>query len=193
MVWNLRVFRYYIWFSYIWIISNVVFINTFCMRLSTIFTYMMSNIKKGGLEDKRPKIPPLVEMVCFWGVGMYFGISCSSRWFPTPITTERRSATCLNRVKMCWKSFSLLEVNISRFYTLSCDYSYTIFVIIISTSKLFESLNIDDMIESGVACRPLCSAIGKMRLHKMTYMLPYIKENWLLTYNLFKLVAFCVF
>ena len=42
---------------------------------------------------------------------------------------------------------------------------------------LFESLNFVDMIESGVACRPLCSAIGKMRFHKMTYMMLYIKEN----------------
>jgi hypothetical protein len=58
---------------------------------------------------------------------------------------------------------------------------------------LFESLNIDDMIESGVACRPLCSAIGKMRFHKMTYMLLFIKRNGLLTYKLLKLVTFCVF
>ena len=42
---------------------------------------------------------------------------------------------------------------------------------------LFESLNFADMIESGVACRPLCSAIGKMRFHKMTYILLFIKEN----------------
>jgi hypothetical protein len=42
---------------------------------------------------------------------------------------------------------------------------------------LLESLNFDDLIESGVVCRPLCSAIGKMRFHKMTYILLYIKEN----------------
>jgi hypothetical protein len=42
---------------------------------------------------------------------------------------------------------------------------------------LFESLNFADMIETGVACRPLCSAIGKMRFHRMTYILLYIKEN----------------
>jgi hypothetical protein len=42
---------------------------------------------------------------------------------------------------------------------------------------LFESLNFDDLIESGVAYRPLCSAIGKMRFHKMTCILLYIKEN----------------
>ena len=40
---------------------------------------------------------------------------------------------------------------------------------------LFESLNPDDLIESGVACRPLCSAIGKMRFHKMAYILLFIK------------------
>ena len=42
---------------------------------------------------------------------------------------------------------------------------------------LFESLNFDDLIESGVACRPLCLAIGKMRFHKMTYTLLVIKES----------------
>jgi len=41
----------------------------------------------------------------------------------------------------------------------------------------FESLNSDDLIESGVVCRPLCSAIGKMRFHKMTYILLCIKGN----------------
>ncbi len=42
---------------------------------------------------------------------------------------------------------------------------------------LFESLNLDDLIESGVAYRPLCSAIGKMRFHKMAYILLFIKES----------------
>ena len=42
---------------------------------------------------------------------------------------------------------------------------------------LFEYLNFADVIESGVACRPLCLPIGKMRFHKMTYMLLYIKES----------------
>jgi hypothetical protein len=42
---------------------------------------------------------------------------------------------------------------------------------------LFESLNFADVIESGVACRPLCLAIGKMRFHKMTYILLCIKGN----------------
>jgi hypothetical protein len=51
------------------------------------------------------------------------------------------------------------------------------FVTIISISMLFESLNFADMIESGVACRPLCLPIGKMRFHKMTYILLYIKGN----------------
>jgi hypothetical protein len=193
MVWILRVFRCYIWFPYFWIISNVVFVNTFFMRLSTTFTYITLSNKKCGLKNKKPKIPPLVERVCCWGVGMYFGISCSLWWFPTPITTEKRSAMWFMRDKMCWKSFSWLEVNISRFHTLSCVYSYIIFVIIISTSMLFESLNFVDMIESGVACRPLCSAIGKMWFHKMTYMMLYIKENWLLTYKLLKPATFCVF
>ncbi len=41
----------------------------------------------------------------------------------------------------------------------------------------FEPLNFADVIESGVACRPLFSAIGKMRFHKMTYILLYIKES----------------
>ncbi len=126
----------------------------FFMRLSTTFTYMTSNNKKCGLKNKRPKIPPLVERVCCWGVGMYFGISCSLRWFPTPITTEKRSAMWFMRDKMCWTLFSWIEVSIGRFHTLSCVYSYIIFVIIISTSMLFESLNFADMIESGVTCRP---------------------------------------
>jgi hypothetical protein len=42
---------------------------------------------------------------------------------------------------------------------------------------LFESLNFDDLIESGVACRPLCSEIGKMLFHKMAYILLFIKES----------------
>ncbi len=42
---------------------------------------------------------------------------------------------------------------------------------------LLESLNFADMIESGVACRPLGLPIGKMRFHKMLYMLLYIKES----------------
>jgi hypothetical protein len=42
---------------------------------------------------------------------------------------------------------------------------------------LLESLNSDELTVSGVACRPLCLAIGKMRFHKMTYILLYIKEN----------------
>ncbi len=60
----------------------------------------------------------------------------------------------------------MLEVNFSRLYTLSFVYSYTIFGIIISTSMFFESLNFADVIESGVACRPFCLAIGKIRFHK---------------------------
>ncbi len=145
------------------------------------------------MKNKRPKIPFLVERGCCWGVGMYFCISCSLRWFPTPITTERRSATWFIRKKMCLKSLSRLAVYIIGFYILSCVYLYTFFVKITSIGMLFESLNSDDLIGSGVACRPLCSAIGKMRFHKMTYILLYIKESWLLTYVLLELVTFCVF
>jgi hypothetical protein len=145
------------------------------------------------LKNKKPKIPPLVGRVCCWRVGMYFYISCSLWWFPTPITTEKRSATWLMRDKMCLKSFSRLEVNIIRFYTLSCIYLCTIFVKIISISMLLESLNFDVLIESGVVCRSLCSAVGKMRSHKMAYILFYIKEKWVLAYILLNLATFCIF
>ena len=92
---------------------------------------------------------------------MYFCISCSFRWFPTPITTERRSATWYIRDKLRLKSSSLLVFNTIAFYTLSCVYLYTYFVKITSISMLFESLNFDDSIESGVACRPFCLPIEK--------------------------------
>jgi hypothetical protein len=154
---------------------------------------MTPNNKNVALKNKRPKIPPLVERVCCWGVGMYFCISCSLWWFPTPITTEKRSATWLMRDKMCLKSFSRLEVNTIWFSTLTCIYWHKIFVRIISISTLLESSNFDDLIESGVSFRPLCSAIGKMRSHKMTYTLLVIKESWLLSYILLKPVTFCVF
>jgi hypothetical protein len=42
---------------------------------------------------------------------------------------------------------------------------------------LLESLNFEVLIESGVVCRSLRSAVGKMRFHKMAYILFYIKEN----------------
>ncbi len=58
---------------------------------------------------------------------------------------------------------------------------------------LFESLNFDDLIESGVACRPLCLAIGEMRYRKMLYILLYINQNWILAYIILKLATFCVF
>jgi hypothetical protein len=58
---------------------------------------------------------------------------------------------------------------------------------------LFESLNFDDSIESGVACRPLCLAIGKMRLHETAYILLFIKENRLLAYIISKFATFCLF
>ncbi len=144
------------------------------MLLST-FTYMISNNKNAAFKNRRPKIPPLVERVCCWGVGMYFGISCSLQWFPTPITTERRSAMWFFREKMCLNSLSRFPFYIIVFYTLSCVYSYTIFVKIASISMLFESLNFDDSIESGVACRPLCLLIGKKRFHEMSYILLFIK------------------
>ncbi len=144
------------------------------------------------MKYKKPKIPPLVERVCCWGVGMYFYISCSPWWFPTPITTEKRSATCLMREKMCLKSFSRLEVNIIWFSTLSCIYWYKIFVRIISISMLLESLNFEVMIESGVVCRPFVQLIGKMRFHKMAHTLFYIKENWVLSYILLKLLTISI-
>ncbi len=147
----------------------------FFMLSSTTFTYMTSNNKNVAWKIK------------------YFCISCSLRWFPTPITTEKRSAMWFMRDKMCWNSFSRLEVDIIRFYTLFCVYWYTIFVKIASICMLFVSLNFADMFEIGVACRPLCSAIGKMRFHKMTYILLFIKESWLLPYILLKPVTFCVF
>jgi hypothetical protein len=40
-----------------------------------------------------------------------------------------------------------------------------------------ESLNFEVLIESGVVCRSLCSAVRKMRFHKMACILFYIKEN----------------
>ncbi len=145
------------------------------------------------MKNKKPKIPPLVERVCCWGVDMYFCISCSLWWFPTPITTERRSATWLIRDKVCLKSFSRLEVNIITFYTLSCIYWYKIFATFIGISLLLESLNFEFVIESGVVCRSLCSAVGKMRFHKMAYILFYTEENWVLADILSKLARFCVF
>ncbi len=98
-------FKYYMFLDIIsdfrnWIISNVVFINTFLCGYRDFYLYDIKWLKF-GLKNKRPKIPPLVERVCCWWVGMYFGISCSLRWLPTPITTERRSAMWFIRDKMC--------------------------------------------------------------------------------------------
>ena len=66
------------------------------------------------------------------------------------------------RKKMCLKSLSRLAVYIIGFYTLSCVYLYTFFVKITNICMPFESLNFDDLIESGVVCRPLCLPIGKI-------------------------------
>jgi hypothetical protein len=72
---------------------------------------------------------------------------------------------------------------------------------------LFESLNFDDSIESGVACRPLCLAIGKnailqndlyVALHqrKLAIVIHIIKASYVLRvlrpfplrYNAFKVL-----
>jgi hypothetical protein len=58
---------------------------------------------------------------------------------------------------------------------------------------LFEPLNFEVMIESGVVCRSLCSAVGKMRLHIFAYFHIRSKEIRVMAYILLKFAAFRVF
>ncbi len=101
---------------------------------------------------------------------MYFYISCSLRWFPAALTTEKRIVTQIMCDRTCSEQFPRPEVNIIRIFIALRVYWYRILIKIVDLDTFSESLNIKPMIESGVVCRPLCSAVGQMCFQKKAYI-----------------------